>query len=93
MRLDDVEFVEEIFCLVKRVIDRLKKRENKDHDEICLQSFSHSVIDFMHNHLNRTHVRCIARIIHTILYADPKLANIDHVRQFWNFSIGTNYHE
>ena len=83
MRLHNVDFIEEIFALLIRVINHIKM--NKVNVENSLRAFSHKSIEFAQN-LDRSHVIVYANIIHALLHADRQLQLIDDV-SFYRISL------
>lgn len=76
MRLHNIDFIEEIFALLIRVIDHIKA--NKVNVENSLRSFLHKSIEFAQN-VDRRHIIFYANIIYVLLYADRQLVLIDNV--------------
>lgn len=83
IRLHSVDFIEEIFALLHRVINHIKM--NKVNVENSLRSLSHKSIEFAQN-LDRSHLIVYANIILTILHADGELKLIDNVK-FYRISL------
>lgn len=84
MRLDDTKFINEIFCLVKRVFVHIENRESQEYIEESFQSFLHKSIEFMQT-LDHHYVPVFGNIIHVILHADILLKYIDSVRKIHEF--------
>ncbi|XP_055309882.1 uncharacterized protein LOC129573411 [Sitodiplosis mosellana] len=74
LRLHDVDFIDEIFALLKRVIDHIKKNQVDVDDS--LRSFSHKAIRFAQQ-LDRQHVTVYSNIVFSLLHADRWLELID----------------
>lgn len=78
MRLSNVEFIDEIFALLRRVIVHIKNSEDHGTIESSLRSFSHKAIQFAQD-LDRQHVTVLANIIFSLQYANKRLELIDNV--------------
>lgn len=78
LRLNDTITIDEIFALLKRVIDHIKKTEDRAVAQNNLRSFSHKAIDYVQD-LNREHVTVHGNIIFSLLHADNQLVIINNV--------------
>ncbi|XP_031634070.1 uncharacterized protein LOC116347564 [Contarinia nasturtii] len=70
LRLDNTEFINELFSLLERVIDRFKMKIVLSNDAVeHIRIFIHHAIQYMNN-LDRKYVRVYANIIYSIIHAD-----------------------
>lgn len=78
LRLNDIATINEIFALLKRVIDHIKKTGDQADAQNNLRLFSHKAIDYVRD-LDREHVTVYGNIIFSLLHADKELMIIDNV--------------